>query len=156
MKKQKILLNRLFILAALTLFAVPLSAQKADEDEAALRGLWGQFERVFNQYDAKGVASLYAPDGDRIDANFELARGRAEIANQYEKEFARRKADASTVPFHAMIAIRLLGADVAILDGESEGFRTGKRVRVQFTVIAKKGTGSWQIAAGRVRGLKEL
>lgn len=76
----------MFILGVLTRFAVPLSAQKADEDEAALRGLWGQFERAFNQYDAKGVASLYAPDGDRIDANFELARGRAEIANQYGKD----------------------------------------------------------------------
>jgi uncharacterized protein (TIGR02246 family) len=105
---------------------------------------------------AQRVASLYAPDGDRINADFELARGRAEIANQYEKEFARRKADASTIPFHASLTIRLLGTDTAILDGEWEGFRTGKKVRGQFTVIAKKGPGGWQIAAGRVRGVKEL
>jgi len=149
-------MKRIGILAVLMLSAMPLFAQKAGRDNAALRELWSQFESAFNQYDAQRVASLYAPDGDRINADFELARGRAEIANQYEKEFARRKADASTIPFHASLTIRLLGTDTAILDGEWEGFRTGKKVRGQFTVIAKTGPGGWQIAAGRVRGVKEL
>lgn len=149
-------MKRIGILAVLALFAMPLFAQNAGRDEAALRELWGQFESAFNQYDAQRVASLYAPDGDRINADFELARGRAEIANQYEKEFARRKTDPSTVPLHARLTIRLLGADTAILDGEWEGFQTGKKVRGQFTAIAKKGPGGWQVAAGRVRGVKEL
>jgi uncharacterized protein (TIGR02246 family) len=149
-------MRRIGILAVSTLFAMPFFAQKADRDEPALRKLWSQFDRAFNQYNAQKVASLYAPDGDRINADFELARGRSEIANQYEKEFAMRKADASTVPIHARLTIRLLGADTAILDGEWEGFRTGKKVRGQFTVIARKGPGGWQIAAGRSRGVKEL
>jgi hypothetical protein len=86
----------------------------------------------------------------------EVARGRSEIAAQYEKEFARRRADKSTVPFHAKVAFRLLDPQIAILDGEWEGFMAGKRVRGQFTGIVKKGAEGWQIAAGRVRGLKEL
>jgi len=86
----------------------------------------------------------------------EIARGRSEIAAQYEKEFATWKADTSTVPVHAKIAIRLLDQQVGILDGEFEGFRAGKRFRAQFTVIVRKEADGWQIAAGRVRGVKEL
>ncbi len=145
-------------LVGVTLFllATSLPAQNVGEHEVALRQLWAQFEEAFNQNDASKVANLYAPDGDRIDRDSEIARGRAEIARQYEKEFARRKADASTVPFHAKLDIRLMSPEVAILDGEWEGLRVGTRVRGQFTVIARKGPTGWQIAAGRVRGLKEL
>jgi uncharacterized protein (TIGR02246 family) len=154
-------MRRIVILVVVMLFTLWLSGQPpanagGGREEAALRELWSQFEGAFNQYDANKVASLYAPDGDRINADFEVARGRAEIAKQYEKEFDRRKSDASTVPLHAKLAIRLLRDDVAILDGEWQGFLSGKKVRGQFTVIAQKGPKGWQIASGRVRGTKDL
>jgi uncharacterized protein (TIGR02246 family) len=148
--------QRVISAAALLLITAALPAQNIGREEAALQDLWQRFEDAFNSYDANKVASLYSPDADRIDRDMETAKGRAEIAAQYEKEFARRKADTSTVPLHAKLAIRLLDSQVAILDGEWEGFRAGKRVRGQFTVIAKKGVSGWQIAAGRVRNMKEL
>jgi uncharacterized protein (TIGR02246 family) len=133
-----------------------LCAQNVDREKAAIQTLWQRFEEAFNSSDANTVASLYSPDGDRINSDMEIAKGRAEIAAQYEKEFARRKADTSSVPFHAKITIRFLDPQIAILDGEWEGFRAGKRVRGQFTGIVTKGADGWQIAAGRVRGIKEL
>ena len=131
-------MTRVMTAAVLFLIAAVLPAQNSGQDEAALQKLWSQFEEAYNRSDATKVAS------------------RTEIAAQYEKEFATRRSDPSTVPFHARLAIRLLDASVAILDGDWEGFREGKRVRGQFTVIARKGASGWQIAAGRVRGLKEL
>jgi len=140
----------------LLLITPALCAQDADREKAAIQALWQRFEEAVNSSDANIVASLYSPDGDRINSDMEIAKGRAEITAQYEKEFARRKADPSTVPFHAKIAIRFLDPQVAILDGEWEGFRAGKKVRGQFTGIVTKGANGWQIAAGRVRGLKGL
>jgi uncharacterized protein (TIGR02246 family) len=133
-----------------------LCAQNVDREKAAIQTLWQRFEEAFNSSDANRVARLYSPDGDRINSDMEIAKGRAEIAAQYEKEFARRKADPWSVPFHAKITIRFLDPQIAILDGEWEGFRAGKRVRGQFTGIVTKGADGWQIAAGRVRGIKEL
>jgi uncharacterized protein (TIGR02246 family) len=149
-------MTRVMTTTALLLVATALMAQNVGRDEAALRQLWDQFEEAFNRGDATKIASLYAPDGDRIDRDMDVARGRTEIAAQYEKEFARRKADASTVPLHAKLVIRFLDPQIAVLDGDWDGFRSGKKVHGQFTVIARKGVNSWQIAAGRVRGLKEL
>jgi uncharacterized protein (TIGR02246 family) len=125
-------------------------------DKAEIQALLQRFDEAFNARDAEKVASLYLPDGDRINSDMEIAKGRAEIAAQYEKEFAREMADPSTVPVHTKITVRLLDPQVAILDGEEEGSRGGKKVRGQFTAVVKKGVNGWQVAAGRVRDIKEL
>lgn len=148
-------MRTLSTLALLAVSAVPVVAQNPRIEERALRELWRQFEEAVNQYDATKVASLYAADADRISGAFELARGRVEIAMQYEADFAQRRADATTLPLKADLRIRLLRSDVALLDGEWDGMRSGKQVRGHFTVIATKDEGRWQIAAGRVRGLQQ-
>ena len=134
---------------------VTKATQDISEDEVTIRGMWKQFEDAFNRNDAMKVASLYAADGDRINSNFELAKGRQEIAGQYEKEFAKRKADPTTLPFHAEIRIRFLDRLVAILDGEWQGVQRGKNVSGQFTGVLKRSASGWEIAAGRVRGARE-
>jgi uncharacterized protein (TIGR02246 family) len=149
-------MTRLISAMAFFLMTIALSAENIAGEEAAIRKLWERFEEAYDSNDANKVASLYSPDGDRINADMEIARGRSEIAAQYEKEFATRKADTSTVPVHAKVAIRLLDQQVGILDGEFEAFRPGKRFRAQFTVIVRKQADGRQIAAGRVRGVKEL
>jgi len=61
-----------------SIFAVPTLAQNTGTEEKALRELWGRFEEAYNQSNAAKVASLYAPNGDRINGAFQLARGRVE------------------------------------------------------------------------------
>ncbi len=138
----------------LAVFAAPTLAQDAGTEEKALRELWGRFEEAYNQSDAK-VGSLYAPNSDRINGVFQLARGRVEVAKQYEADFAQRRADATSRPLKADLRIRLLRPDVALLDGEFNDVRSGKNVRRHFTVILTQDAGHWQIAAGRVRGVEE-
>jgi uncharacterized protein (TIGR02246 family) len=138
----------------LLVFATPVRAD--DTDEAAIRQLWQRFEEAYNSHDALKVVALYAPDGDRINGELETAKGRGEIAAQYEQEFAKDKANPTSAPAHSKIAIRLVDSRVAILDGEFEDVRDGKRLRGQFTAILRKDSGGWRIAAGRVRGVKLL
>lgn len=122
-------------------------------DERALHELWRRFEQAFNDGDAEAAARLYAPDADRISSSGELVTGRDEIHKRYAAMLARRKADPTSVPFHAEIRVRLLTADVALLDGSWSGVRDGGTVRGFFTLTATKREGRWLIAAGRDRGV---
>lgn len=122
-------------------------------DERALHELWRRFERAFNDGDAETAASVYAPDADRISSSGELVTGRDEIQKRYAAMLARRSADPSTVPFHAEIRVRLLTAEVALLDGTWSGVRDGGTVRGFFTLTAMKCDGQWLIVAGRDRGV---
>jgi uncharacterized protein (TIGR02246 family) len=140
----------------LAVLAAPTLAQDTGTEEKALRELWSRFEEAYNQSDAARVASLYAPNGDRINGAFQLARGRVEVSKQYAADFARRRADATSQPIKADLRIRFLRSDVALLDGEWDDVRSGKNVRRYFTVILTRDAGHWQIAAGRVRGVEEL
>ena len=102
----------------LAVLAVPTLAQNTATEEKALRELWGRFEEAYNQSDPAEVASLYAPNGDRINGAFQLARGRVEVAKQYEADFTRRRADATSRPIKADLRIRLVRSDVALVDGQ--------------------------------------
>jgi uncharacterized protein (TIGR02246 family) len=133
--------------------AQPSVQEQPKDDTALLRSMWAQFEAAFNARDAKSIASLYAPDADRINPAGEIATGRAAIQRQYEGIFARLKADPSAAPLQASIKIRFLRRDVAILDGSWRAVRSGQEVRGQFTVIATKEGGEWRMIAGRDQGL---
>ena len=131
----------------------PAVAQERETEEKSLREMYSQFEQAFNEGDAQKIASLYAPDGDRINPAGEVARGRTEVEKQYEAVFARRRADPSTAPFHATISIRFLRPDVALLDGKWTGMQSGKSVRGHFTATTTRDNGRWYIAAGRDGGV---
>ena len=148
-------MSLMYVFALLLLLPLASVAQ-GNSEETTIRQLWQRFEDAYNSHDASAVSGLYSTDGDRINGELETARGRTEIAAQYEREFTQRKANPATVPVHPKIAIRLLDSQVAILDGEFEEVSAGKRIRGQFTAILKKGASGWQITAGRVRGVKEL
>jgi len=147
---MRFLILLIFIMTAI---AAPTFAQDNATGEKALRDMWSRFEKAFNNGDAKTVAGIYARDGDRVSAAGVYSSGREETRKQYQGIFDRRKADASSVPFHAEIKIRFLRPDVALLDGTWTGQRAGKEVKGTFTVTATKEKGTWLIAAGRDRGV---
>ncbi len=94
---------RMRLMMGLVLIATvvaPAVAQERATEEKTLREMWNQFEQVYNQSDAKKVASLYAPDGDRINPAGEVAHGRAEVEKQYQAIFERRRTD----PLHGALS----------------------------------------------------
>ena len=145
-------LARALAVSCLCLFAVSCAVDFAAE-ERAVRALWTEFERAFNEGDAGAVAQFYAEDSDRIGANGERVVGRARIRERYAAMMQRRASDPSSKPFRAAVEVRFVRPDVALLDGMWRGTRAGRAVRGFFTLTARKDDGRWQFVAGRDRGV---
>jgi uncharacterized protein (TIGR02246 family) len=131
-------------------------AQSNGSEETSIRDFCLRFAEAYSSGKAAAVAGFYTRDGDRINADLETAKGRTEIAAQYQRAFSTRGSDSTTVPPTAKLTIRLADSEVAILDGEIQFVQSGRRFRRQFTAVLKKEPSGWLITAGRVRGLKEL
>ena len=120
-------------------------------EEHALREMWAQFEDHYRQRNATGVANLFAPDGDRINHQGQLAQGRSEVQQQYEAIF-RNESDPVSQSRDATLTIRFLRPDVALLDGRWTSNGASGIIKGVFTVIAMKEHNRWWIVAGRDRG----
>src|SRR4051812_18527484 len=55
------------------------------------------FIAAFNKGDAKAVAAFWVPDGDYIDEDGRVTKGRAALEKLYEKQFAAQKGAKLTV-----------------------------------------------------------
>jgi uncharacterized protein (TIGR02246 family) len=142
---------RLLILMVISLLVVwPSQSQLADNEENAVRAMWVQFEKYFDDSDVDGLASLYALDSDRFTNDGRKAEGRSDVREVYAKIVANRALGPPLKKgYHANISIRFLRPDVAIVDGISK--RTAG-VTSYFTIVVTKEDGDWLIAAGRPRG----
>jgi uncharacterized protein (TIGR02246 family) len=135
-------------MTAVLIWSAPL--QSAETEEQAIRALWLQFEKYFEDGDADGVASLYTLDSDRYTNDGRRGENRDGVKKLYEEIFADRQLGPPIKKgYHAGLTIRFLRPDVAIVDGVSN--RT-PGVTSRFTVIVTEEEGRWMIAAGRPRG----
>ena len=142
---------RLLILMVISLLVVwPSHSQLADNEEDAVRAMWLQFEKYYDESDVDGIASLYALDSDRFTNDGRRAEGRDDIRKVYAEIIANRALGPPIKKgYHANIRVRFLRPDVAIVDGISN--RT-PGVTSYFTIVVTKEDGNWLIAAGRPRG----
>ena len=82
---------RLLTLMVISLLVVwPSQSQLADNDEVAVRAMWLQFEKYYDDSDVDGIASLYAPDSDRFTNDGRRAEGRSDIRAVYAEIIANR------------------------------------------------------------------
>ena len=137
------------VVLAWVVAASPLEAQTRAEAEDEVRTMWARFEELYNNGDAEGVAALYALDADRITTAGDIARGRAEIQDQYAAGIGAREADPTIRPLRTDLLVRFLQPDLAVLDGTAVW---DSQSSIQFTVIAQRANGRWLIVAGRPRG----
>src|SRR5207247_7334392 len=70
--------------------AVPQASKRA-ADEAAVRRETARFIKLVEQGDAKAVAASWTEDGEYIDDDGTVLRGRAAIEAAYAKAFAKKK-----------------------------------------------------------------
>jgi uncharacterized protein (TIGR02246 family) len=143
---------RVTVMVVVLLPAAPLWADQPKENPAdvkALQELHRTFLAAFNKGDAKAVAALYAPDGDRLDLTGEMIAGRAEIEKAYVTFFAQRQGAKLNSPFGS---VRFLTSDVAIADrpGALTPAIEGGPSKVHSTVVYVKRDGKWQIASTRL------
>src|SRR5262245_17746226 len=86
--------------------------------EDAIRKITSDYEAAFNKGDAKGEAALYAENGDLIETDGRVQRGRTEIEKSSAEAYAGvfKGAHITITPTHT----RIVDSDLAISDGSYE------------------------------------
>ena len=132
-------------LAALIFVAFPLAATWAkpvdshEADSAAIKKLFADFTKGFNNHDAHGVAMQFTEDGDFINVAAATTHGRAGIEQHLAPLFAGRLKSAHRDV--TMRGIRFLRPDTATVDIDYE--MSGVMGPDGATVPSAKGLYDW-------------
>jgi uncharacterized protein (TIGR02246 family) len=104
---------KMTILILLT-FGLLINVQAQNQDDIAIKKLVTNFEKIFNQKDAKGTASFWSEDGDFVTYLGDLLHGRQEIEKYFQTTFTRYYQTAQTKLSEPMV--RFLKPDISAVD----------------------------------------
>jgi len=129
-------------------------AAQGSSDEQALRARADEFVAAWSHHDAKGLAAIWAPDGDLINPFGRVAKGRKAIEALFVDEHAgMMKGTTFTIDSRET---RMLDATTAIQDWEvtvggmmPPGATAPMSLKHHVTVVCVKKNGSWWVAAAR-------
>ena len=123
-------------------------------DEETIQKRLDDFVAAWNKDDAKAMAALWAPDGDLINPFGRVAKGRAEVQKLFTDEHASFMK--GTTMKITSSSVRILGADAAILDFDSDviGMKAADGTDLptldhHVTAVMVKKDGKWWIVAAR-------
>lgn len=118
------------------------------EGETAIRATADAFVKFFNAGDAKGVASLWTPNGTVADQDGTTYRGRAAIEEQYASLF---KAHPTARMHIAISSIEFPTPTTAIEDGVAQVITrdTAPPAASRYTVLHVLENGKWLMASVR-------
>ena len=124
-------------------------------NETAIRKLYEEFNAAWNRHDVKTMAKMWAIDGDHLEPDGRVAKGRGEVetllANQHKSIFKDTKL-ALTID-----SVWFISSTVALIDGSYE--LSGARMPDGKELPARKGhltsvlmyeDSKWWIAASRL------
>jgi uncharacterized protein (TIGR02246 family) len=111
-------------------------------DEKAIRQASADLMKAFNAGDAKAVAAQWTPDGDFMDVQGEVYRGRDAIEKLYTTQFALAKGGKLEVTIDS---IRFVGKDTALEKGTAHARPGAGRAAAttRFTAVRVKRDGKW-------------
>src|SRR5260370_32066678 len=127
--------------------ALPLCAQPASDD-AALRDLVAKYVAARDQIDPRAIESLFTPDADQLVSSGEWRKGRPQVV----KGTVASSQSSSGKRTITVESIRMIGNDVAIVDGRYEIAATtpgGENRRMWTSLVARRTPEGWRIAAIR-------
>jgi len=164
-------MKRLLIIVTLAFFPVCVAADGGVDDakspsnvggmrgdqqaEAVIRELYAQFETEWNRHDGEAMAAMWTIDGDHIEPDGTVAKGRHEVGALLVKMHA-------TVFKESKLALEItdvwfLTQDVALIDGDYTAsglkFPDGTPIETReghVTAVLMKERGKWWIAASRL------
>jgi uncharacterized protein (TIGR02246 family) len=125
------------------------------ENDAEIRRLLAEFEAAWNRHDAVAMAALWTIDGDHLEPDGRLAKGRDEVQSLFLRE--HQAAFKETVLKVEVQTILFVTADVALVDGSYD--LTGARYPQGNPVPARHGhltavmleeRSRWWVAASRL------
>jgi len=127
------------------------SVRAADSDAqqiAAITDSAKAFVEAFHKGDAKAVAAFWMPDGDYVDQDGRVLRGRKAIEDAYAELFAAKKGLKLRID---VASIRFPTPDLAIEDGTSAALSPDGNapVRARYNNVLIKKNGQWLLASVR-------
>jgi uncharacterized protein (TIGR02246 family) len=124
------------------------------ENEAAIRKLYAQYTAAWNQHDPKTMVSFWTLDGDYMEPDGHLAKGKADVEKLFTQEQQTVFKD-STLAL-TIETVWFITEDVAMVDGKYDlsGVRDleGKQLPTRtghLTAVLMREDGAWKVAAGR-------
>jgi len=130
-------------------------------NEQLIRGLYENFVAAWNRHDVATLAGMWAIDGDHLEPDGTVAKGRdavrALLTREHESVFAKTRLNLS------LADVWFVSENVALVDGgyEVTGIRTPDGVelparRGHLTSVLIHEQGKWWIAASRLMIPTEL
>jgi uncharacterized protein (TIGR02246 family) len=117
-------------------------------DEKAIRANVAAFVEAYNAKNAKGVASLFAPEGQIVDKEGQAIEGREGIEKAFADLFKDNPQKRTEVSIESL---RFLGPDLAIEEGTTKETASANEPPEydRYTVIHVKREGKWLMAMAR-------
>src|SRR5262249_52941557 len=124
-------------------------AREADRD--AIRAASREYAAAFNKADAKAVAAHWTDNGECIDADGELLRGRAAIEQAFATYFKEHPQPNTEVPIGS---IRFPTPDLAVEEGILRLSGAGKELpsTTLYSTTHVRDAGRWRVAVSREWG----
>jgi uncharacterized protein (TIGR02246 family) len=142
------------VLASITAVSFARRSTAAEDEAMNVRKQCSAFVTAWNKHDAKGMAAVFAEDGDSINPMGQLSSGRTTVEKAFAAEHAGPMKESSLKVNDE--PVRLITADVAISDAEvtvsgamGPDGKQGPPVDLHVTNIWKKSGGTWWIVASR-------
>lgn len=129
--------------SALEQVETPPVARNADE--AAVRQTTAAFVKAVEKGDAKAVAAFWTPEGEYIDDDGTVIRGRAAIEQAYAAAFAAKR---TTKVEMKIESIRFPSKDTAIEEGHAQSFKgdLDQATSTRYSVLHVREGGNWLMA----------
>jgi uncharacterized protein (TIGR02246 family) len=119
-----------------------------ETEEKAINDNRAAYTRAFEAGDARTAAALWAPDGELVEPDGRIIRGRTAI----EKDFADFFAENGPVKIRiASDSLRFPAPEVALESGSCQVTRTrdGESTTAPFSIVHVKKDGKWYLASVR-------
>jgi len=123
-------------------------AAEANPEQAAITKTAEAFVQAFHKGDAKALAAFWTPDGDYVDENGRMLKGRKAIEDSFAELFAARKGLKVRID---VASLRFLAPDLAIEDGTSAVMSPDGEApsRARYSNVLVKRDGKWLLSSVR-------
>ena len=138
-------------LALVSLIPVSSPAERDKQQEStteAIQKVVTAYTKAFNEADAEALADLWTPQGDYLGPRGQRIQGRDAIRENFRRFFS---ANSQTNLTATITAVRLVGQDVAVVDGIAEVAPPlqGPPVDGHFVVVLHKQDNRWFVESAR-------
>ncbi len=120
------------------------NATQHEGDSAGVRAQIAALAKALGDGDAKTVAAMWSEDGDYIDEDGGVTKGRTALEKRFSVLFTQNgKQLVDLLPD----SVRFISADVALTEGTVKRKDGASKAETRFSMVFSKHNGVWQISS---------